>query len=39
MKMAVDAMGGDDAPGPIVEGAILAAKEYGIGILLDRPDG
>jgi glycerol-3-phosphate acyltransferase PlsX len=34
MKMAVDAMGGDDAPGPIVEGAVLAAREYGVGILL-----
>jgi glycerol-3-phosphate acyltransferase PlsX len=34
MKMAVDAMGGDNAPGPIVEGAVLAAKEYGVGILL-----
>lgn len=34
MKIAVDAMGGDDAPGPIVEGAVLAAREYGVGILL-----
>jgi len=32
--MAVDAMGGDNAPGPIVEGAVLAAKEYGVGIFL-----
>lgn len=34
MKIAVDAMGGDDAPGPIVEGAVLAAREYGVGIFL-----
>ena len=34
MKIAVDAMGGDDAPGPIVAGAVLAAREYGVGILL-----
>ena len=34
MKIAVDAMGGDNVPGPIVEGAVLAAREYGVGILL-----
>ena len=34
MRMAVDAMGGDDAPGPIVEGAVLAARELEIGIFL-----
>ncbi|MBI3611017.1 MAG: phosphate acyltransferase PlsX [Nitrospirae bacterium] len=34
MKMAVDAMGGDDAPAPVVEGAVLAAREYGVGIIL-----
>jgi glycerol-3-phosphate acyltransferase PlsX len=34
MKIAVDAMGGDFAPQSIVEGAILAAKEYGIKVLL-----
>lgn len=28
MKIAVDAMGGDNAPGAIVEGALLAAKEF-----------
>ncbi len=27
-------MGGDDAPGPVVQGAILAAREYGVGIIL-----
>lgn len=30
MKIAVDAMGGDDAPAAIVEGAIAAAREYDV---------
>ncbi len=30
MKIAIDAMGGDDAPAAIVEGAIIATREYGI---------
>ena len=34
MRIAVDAMGGDNAPGAIIEGAILAAREYQIDILL-----
>lgn len=34
MKIAVDAMGGDFAPQNIVEGAFLAAKEYGIKVVL-----
>lgn len=34
MKVAVDAMGGDHGPGVIVEGAILASKEYKAEILL-----
>ncbi len=34
MRIAVDAMGGDHAPREIVAGAILAAKEYDIDILL-----
>ena len=34
MKIVVDAMGGDHAPEAIIEGAILAAKEYGTGIIL-----
>jgi glycerol-3-phosphate acyltransferase PlsX len=32
MRIAVDAMGGDNAPGPEVEGAVAAAKEFGIAI-------
>src|SRR5258705_782070 len=31
---AVDAMGGDNAPRPEVEGSVLAAREYGVRILL-----
>ena len=34
MKIAVDAMGGDFAPQNIVEGAVLAAREYGIPVVL-----
>ena len=34
MKIAVDAMGGDFAPQNIVEGAVLAAREYGVPVLL-----
>ena len=34
MKIALDAMGGDNAPYAQVEGAVLAAKEYGIEIIL-----
>ncbi len=34
LKIAVDAMGGDRAPGAVVEGALLAAKELGIEVLL-----
>jgi glycerol-3-phosphate acyltransferase PlsX len=34
MKIAVDAMGGDFAPEAIVEGAVQAADEYGVSIVL-----
>ena len=34
MRIAIDGMGGDNAPGAVVEGAILAAKEYGYNIVL-----
>jgi len=34
MKIAVDAMGGDFAPRNIVEGAVLAAREYAVPVLL-----
>jgi len=33
-RIAVDAMGGDNAPDAIVEGALLAAREYPVDILL-----
>ncbi|GHO44652.1 phosphate acyltransferase PlsX [Ktedonospora formicarum] len=33
-RLALDAMGGDKAPGEIVLGAIQAAREYGIGVYL-----
>ena len=37
--VAVDAMGGDRAPGEIVAGALLAAEELDVGVLLvGRPD-
>ncbi len=34
MRIAVDAMGGDNAPGAVIEGALLAAREYQTDILL-----
>ncbi|HXY62075.1 MAG TPA: phosphate acyltransferase, partial [Nitrospirota bacterium] len=34
MKIAVDAMGGDNAPHAIVSGAVEAAKESGVDIIL-----
>ena len=34
MKIAVDAMGGDYAPRAVVDGAVQAAREYGVGIIL-----
>ncbi len=34
VRVALDAMGGDHAPGEIVRGAIDAAREYGIGVYL-----
>ncbi|MDH4161273.1 MAG: phosphate acyltransferase PlsX [Nitrospirota bacterium] len=34
MKIAVDAMGGDFAPRAVVAGAVQAAQEYGVGIIL-----
>ena len=34
IKIAVDAMGGDQAPAVEVEGAVVAAREYGLGIIL-----
>ena len=34
ITIAVDAMGGDHAPRPEVEGAILAARELGVRVLL-----
>ncbi len=39
MKIALDAMGGDYAPANIVEGAVLAAKEYGVEIILVGEEG
>jgi glycerol-3-phosphate acyltransferase PlsX len=34
MKIVVDAMGGDHAPGVVVEGSVLAAREFGVEIIL-----
>jgi hypothetical protein len=37
-RVALDAMGGDNAPGEIVLGAIQAAQEQGIGVWLVGPE-
>ena len=34
MRVALDGMGGDDAPKSIVEGAVLAAREFDYRIVL-----
>ena len=34
MKIALDGMGGDKAPGVVVEGAVKAASEFGYQIIL-----
>ncbi|MDD5504195.1 MAG: phosphate acyltransferase PlsX [Candidatus Omnitrophica bacterium] len=34
MRIAVDAMGGDNAPNVVIEGALLACKEFGYDIVL-----
>ena len=34
MKIVVDAMGGDHAPSVVVEGAVMAAREFGVEIIL-----
>lgn len=34
MKIVVDAMGGDHAPGVVVEGSVMAAREFGVEIIL-----
>jgi glycerol-3-phosphate acyltransferase PlsX len=39
MKIAVDAMGGDQAPAVVVEGAILAARDLGLEIVLVGQQG
>jgi len=38
MKISVDAMGGDFAPEEIVKGAVLGAKEHGVGVVLVGPE-
>ena len=38
MRIAVDGMGGDNAPEEIVKGAVNAAREYGIEIFLVGPE-
>ena len=39
MKIVVDAMGGDHAPGVVIEGSLAAVEEYGVDVVLvgDQP--
>ncbi len=37
-RVALDVMGGDNAPGEIVAGAVLAARELGTGVILVGPE-
>ena len=34
MKIVLDAMGGDHAPGVVIDGAVQAARELGVGVIL-----
>jgi phosphate acyltransferase len=34
IKISIDAMGGDNAPGDVVRGAVTGARDYGLGIIL-----
>ncbi len=34
MRIAIDAMGGDDAPGSIIDGALVAARHLQVGLIL-----
>ena len=34
MRIVVDAMGSDDYPRPDVEGSVMAAREYGVEVIL-----
>lgn len=38
MRIAIDAMGGDRAPGAVIEGALVAARRLGISLLLVGPE-
>ena len=38
MKISVDAMGGDFAPGEIIKGSIQGAREYDVGIIFVGPE-
>ncbi|MFC1941912.1 phosphate acyltransferase PlsX [Chloroflexota bacterium] len=38
MKIAVDAMGGDHAPGEVVKGAVIGAREHSVDIILVGPE-
>jgi phosphate acyltransferase len=37
MKIAIDAMGGDFAPGEIIKGAVMGAREESVGLILVGP--
>ena len=37
MRIVLDAMGGDYAPEVVVEGGVMAAREYGIEVVLVGP--
>jgi glycerol-3-phosphate acyltransferase PlsX len=37
MRISIDAMGGDYAPGDTVKGAVIGAREYNVGIILVGP--
>lgn len=38
MKIAIDGMGGDNSPSAIIEGSVMAVKEFGIELIITGPE-
>ncbi|QAT40167.1 phosphate acyltransferase PlsX [Clostridium sp. JN-9] len=38
MKIAIDGMGGDNSPSAIVEGSVMAVKEFGVELIITGPE-
>lgn len=38
MKIAIDGMGGDNSPSAIIEGSVMAVKEFGVELIITGPE-